>query len=172
MGRVTRVVVNVVHCEIVYNYCVGEGSWWRRQYWISTWREWAKGEGRPGRQGRGGHNAMSQPITPEEIARLRTALRECTNPDAVFRVAARDRIVEAMPRLLDEIERLRRELHWVGELNNAAQDRHTAAVLEVKRLRAALAEVAGSGVELDDPRMRYVVVQIGRETWNALRGES
>lgn len=28
-----------------------------------------------------------------------------------------------------------------------------------------LREVAGSGVELDDPRMRYVTVQISRETW-------
>lgn len=32
-----------------------------------------------------------------------------------------------------------------------------------------LREVAGSGVELDDPRMRYVTVQIGRETWERVR---
>lgn len=32
-----------------------------------------------------------------------------------------------------------------------------------------LREVAGSGVELEDPRLRYVTVQISRETWERVR---
>lgn len=32
-------------------------------------------------------------------------------------------------------------------------------------MRAVLREVAASGVESDDPRLPYVVVQIDRETW-------
>lgn len=47
-----------------------------------------------------------------------------------------------------------------------------ASTHEGQSLRVAeelLREVAGSGVELDDPRMRYVTVQIGRETWERVR---
>ena len=36
---------------------------------------------------------------------------------------------------------------------------------ENEKLRGLLAEVAGSGVELQDDRMRYLVVQIGRDLW-------
>lgn len=36
---------------------------------------------------------------------------------------------------------------------------------ENEKLRDLLAEVAGSGVELQDDRMRYLVVQIGRDLW-------
>jgi len=51
--------------------------------------------------------------------------------------------------------------------------RHAIAVLadrdaENERLRELLAEVAASGVEMDDPRIGYVVVQIDRKTWQDL----
>lgn len=36
---------------------------------------------------------------------------------------------------------------------------------ENEKSRGLLAEVAGSGVELRDDRMRYLVVQIGRDLW-------
>lgn len=36
---------------------------------------------------------------------------------------------------------------------------------ENEKSRGLLAEVAGSGVELQDDRMRYLVVQIGRDLW-------
>lgn len=36
---------------------------------------------------------------------------------------------------------------------------------ENEKLRGLLAEVAGSGVELQDDRMRYLVVQIGKDLW-------
>jgi hypothetical protein len=36
-------------------------------------------------------------------------------------------------------------------------------------LRVVLASVAASGVELDDPRIGYVTVQIYRATWDAVR---
>lgn len=36
---------------------------------------------------------------------------------------------------------------------------------EVERLRALLSDVAESGVEFDDERLRWLSVQIDRETW-------
>ena len=60
--------------------------------------------------------------------------------DAAFIADAR----ASMPLLLDEVERLREEN---------------------EKRRGLLAEVAGSGVELQDDRMRYLVVQIGRDLW-------
>jgi hypothetical protein len=41
---------------------------------------------------------------------------------------------------------------------------------EVIRLRGLCGEVAASPPEFDDDRLRYVVVQIDRETWEALKG--
>ncbi len=65
-----------------------------------------------------------------------------------------DLIVDAVnhqPVLIDEIRRLREENDTINE--------------EIDRLRGLLAEVAGSGVELQDDRMRYLVVQIRRDLW-------
>lgn len=40
---------------------------------------------------------------------------------------------------------------------------------EWQELLGLLTDVACSGVELDDPRLRYVPVQIDRDTWEALQ---
>lgn len=40
---------------------------------------------------------------------------------------------------------------------------------ENERLRELMREVAGSGVEFEDPRVGYVVVQIDRPTWDEVR---
>lgn len=44
-----------------------------------------------------------------------------------------------------------------------------AACKRIAELEELACEAGRSGVELSDERMRYVVVQIGRETWEKLR---
>jgi hypothetical protein len=46
------------------------------------------------------------------------------------------------------------------------------ALRGAEEARALLREVAGSGVEQDDPRLDYVTVQMDRATWDALRGRT
>ena len=42
---------------------------------------------------------------------------------------------------------------------------HDGCAVEIMHLRDLLREVAHSGVELEDPRIGYVTVQMDRETW-------
>lgn len=73
----------------------------------------------------------------------------------------------------DEIATARR---WVS----APPRNYVPSSAEIPRLRevifagldalALVDEIARSGVELDDPRIGYVTVQIDRETWQAIRG--
>jgi|GEM_PF-4914819 len=44
-----------------------------------------------------------------------------------------------------------------------------ARVSELERLEALLREVSTAGVELDDPRIGYLTVQIDRVTWNEIK---
>lgn len=47
-------------------------------------------------------------------------------------------------------------------------DAAKARIDQVTDMEELLRDVASSGVELDDERLRYVVVQIDRQTWEAL----
>lgn len=53
---------------------------------------------------------------------------------------------------------------WIGKLRKAEAERDAAVAL--------IREVAGSGVEFEDERVRYVAVQIDRETWVGVRALS
>jgi hypothetical protein len=43
------------------------------------------------------------------------------------------------------------------------------AQAEIERLRGALREMVESGVEFDDERLSYLVVQVDREVWESAR---
>jgi len=42
---------------------------------------------------------------------------------------------------------------------------------EIEKLRALLKDIAASGVEFQHPSLKYLVVQIDRETWEAIQEE-
>lgn len=58
------------------------------------------------------------------------------------------------------------------ELDQAIRELRKRLGLTQQKLASIMEEllrdVASSGVELDDERLRYVVVQIDRQTWEAL----
>ena len=59
----------------------------------------------------------------------------------------------------------RRAIEWLTATDAALR-------AEVERLRALLREVAEGGVESADERVRYVTVQIDRDTWAAVQEEA
>jgi hypothetical protein len=64
-----------------------------------------------------------------------------------------------------EVERLRNDRDFYRE--NSAALGHALEIgnAKIEGLRALLLEVAEGGVEFDDPRVRYVAVQIDADTW-------
>lgn len=73
-------------------------------------------------------------------------------------MSQRQTIAKLTADLAEQREEYGKTITWAGTLAE-----------EIIRLRALLAEVRSSGVELDDARMRYLVVQIDRELWERLR---
>ncbi len=64
-----------------------------------------------------------------------------------------------------EVERLKNDRDFYRE--NSAALGHALEIgnAKIEGLRALLLEVAEGGVEFDDPRVRYVAVQIDADTW-------
>ena len=74
---------------------------------------------------------------------------------------------------IDEIERLRTqyaelEAEHVRLKTDVARELDNMAD-QIMKLRDLLSDVFNSGVSFDDPRVRYLEVQIDRPTWNEIR---
>ena len=82
-----------------------------------------------------------------------------------------------MPRVSDaELEEALRDIMNDKEIHPtpATLARHARTLLpalieEVRELRRMVGEVAGSGVEFEDPRIRYLTVQIDQKLWAELK---
>lgn len=56
-----------------------------------------------------------------------------------------------------------------GDTPNPLRQMLRQLVAYTDSLHEFIADLGGSGAEFEDPRLRYVVVQIDRQTWQELR---
>jgi hypothetical protein len=75
------------------------------------------------------------------------------------------------PSLEREIEMLREEnVRLIGRVNRQTnEDWLRALQVRIDTLQQMLRDVALSGVELDDDRMSYVIVQVDKDVWRAVK---
>jgi len=81
---------------------------------------------------------------------------------------ALDEAVAEVRRLREENDTIKRALNLQALTLNSMLEEDIQSHEEIARLREIICAVAGSGVEFDDTRIRWLSVQIGRDTWERL----
>lgn len=124
--------------------------------------------------------APDAPMTAAEIEELKRLEKAATAaPWTVICCRADSEYKRKHPRqMVGSDEAMRSVIPWCpvddqrrsdNALITAARNALPRLLAEVERARALLRDIAASGIEFDDGRLRYMTVQVDRTTWCSIR---